>query len=155
MDPRCAQPGIEAIFQDLAFANAQPVYMNMFLGRELVKGPLRRLDREAMAAQTQTLLDELDVRIDSPGRHPSHVGDDRRRGSGLGLTGGCPDRNAIKPAAPVAHNGAGVAQSRGKIAFTRGSAARWAERCRKARSARSESSSADRRALTAPRARRD
>jgi simple sugar transport system ATP-binding protein len=58
--------GIEAIFQDLALADAQPVYMNMFLGRELVKGPLRRLDREAMATETQTLLDELDVRIDSP-----------------------------------------------------------------------------------------
>ena len=42
--------GIEVVFQDLALANAQPVYMNMFLGRELVKGPLRRLDRAAMAA---------------------------------------------------------------------------------------------------------
>ena len=58
--------GIEAVFQDLALADAQPVYMNMFLGRELVKGPLRRLDRETMATETQTLLDELDVRIDSP-----------------------------------------------------------------------------------------
>jgi len=58
--------GIEAVFQDLALADAQPVYMNMFLGRELVKGPLRRLDREAMVTETQTLLDELDVRLDSP-----------------------------------------------------------------------------------------
>ena len=58
--------GIEVVFQDLALANAQPVYMNMFLGRELVKGRLRRLDREAMAAETQALLHELDVRIDSP-----------------------------------------------------------------------------------------
>jgi ABC-type sugar transport system ATPase subunit len=58
--------GIEVVLQDLALVNAQPVYMNMFLGRELVKGRLRRLDREAMAAETQTLLDELDVRIDSP-----------------------------------------------------------------------------------------
>jgi ABC-type sugar transport system ATPase subunit len=58
--------GIEVVFQDLALVNSQPVYMNMFLGRELVKGRLRRLDRGAMAAETQTLLDELDVRIDSP-----------------------------------------------------------------------------------------
>ena len=58
--------GIEAVFQDLALAHAQPVYMNVFLGRELVKGPLRRLDREAMVAETMELLDELDVRIDSP-----------------------------------------------------------------------------------------
>ncbi|HEX2288348.1 MAG TPA: ATP-binding cassette domain-containing protein, partial [Gaiellaceae bacterium] len=58
--------GIEAVFQDLALADLQPVYMNMFLGRELVRGPLRRLDRETMSAETQTLLDDLDVRIDSP-----------------------------------------------------------------------------------------
>jgi simple sugar transport system ATP-binding protein len=58
--------GIEAVFQDLALADLQPVYMNTFLGRELVTGPLRRLDRQAMAAETQTLLRELDVRIDSP-----------------------------------------------------------------------------------------
>ena len=44
--------GIEVVFQDLALANAQPVYMNMFLGRELVKGPLRRLDRAAMAGRS-------------------------------------------------------------------------------------------------------
>jgi ABC-type sugar transport system ATPase subunit len=58
--------GIETVFQDLALADLQPVYMNMFLGRELVRGALRRLDREAMAAETQRLLDNLDVRIDSP-----------------------------------------------------------------------------------------
>lgn len=58
--------GIEAVFQDLALADLQPVYMNMFLGRELVRGPLRRLDRETMSAETQRLLDDLDVRIDSP-----------------------------------------------------------------------------------------
>jgi ABC-type sugar transport system ATPase subunit len=55
--------GIEVVFQDLALADAQPVYMNLFLGRELVTGPLRRLDRQAMAATATTLLDELDMRI--------------------------------------------------------------------------------------------
>ena len=58
--------GMEAVFQDLALADAQPVYMNVFLGRELVKGPLRLLDRVAMAAASERLLGELDVRIDSP-----------------------------------------------------------------------------------------
>ena len=58
--------GIDVVFQDLALASAQPVYMNMFLGRELVTGPLRRLNRGAMVTQTQTLLEELDVRIDDP-----------------------------------------------------------------------------------------
>jgi simple sugar transport system ATP-binding protein len=58
--------GIEAVLQDLALAAAQPVYMNVFLGRELVKGPLRRLDRAAMTSETEALLDELAVRVASP-----------------------------------------------------------------------------------------
>jgi ABC-type sugar transport system ATPase subunit len=58
--------GIEVVYQDLALADQQPVYMNLFLGRELVRGPLRRLDRDGMAAQTQQLLDELDIRVPSP-----------------------------------------------------------------------------------------
>jgi simple sugar transport system ATP-binding protein len=58
--------GIEVVYQDLALADQQPVYMNLFLGRELVRGPLRRLDRGRMATETQTLLDELDIRIPSP-----------------------------------------------------------------------------------------
>jgi ABC-type sugar transport system ATPase subunit len=72
--------GIEVVFQDLALANAQPVYMNMFLGRELVTGPLRRLDREAMAAETQALLDELDVRIDSPHKTIRDLSGGQRQG---------------------------------------------------------------------------
>jgi ABC-type sugar transport system ATPase subunit len=58
--------GVEVVLQDLALAAAQPVYMNVFLGRELVKGPLRRLDRAAMTSETKALLDELAVRVDSP-----------------------------------------------------------------------------------------
>jgi simple sugar transport system ATP-binding protein len=57
--------GIEVVPQDLALAGAQPVYMNVFLGRERVRGPLRRLDRTAMAAAAADLLDELDVRVAS------------------------------------------------------------------------------------------
>jgi simple sugar transport system ATP-binding protein len=64
--------GIEVVPQDLALADAQPVYMNVFLGRERVKGPLRRLDRSAMADAAEALLDELDVRIDSV-RAPVHT----------------------------------------------------------------------------------
>jgi len=58
--------GIEVVFQDLALADQQPVYMNLFLGRELVRGPLRRLDRAGMAAETGKLLDELDIQLPSP-----------------------------------------------------------------------------------------
>lgn len=72
--------GIEAVFQDLALASLQPAYMNIFLGRELVTGPLRRLDREAMAAETQTLLDEFDVRIDSPQKMIRDLSGGQRQG---------------------------------------------------------------------------
>jgi simple sugar transport system ATP-binding protein len=60
--------GIDVVPQDLALAGRQPVYMNVFLGRELVTGPLRRLDRTAMAARTSALLSELDVHLDNPAR---------------------------------------------------------------------------------------
>jgi len=72
--------GIDVVFQDLALASAQPVYMNMFLGRELVTGPLRRLDRGAMVVQTQTLLEELDVRIDDPRQAVRELSGGQRQG---------------------------------------------------------------------------
>lgn len=58
--------GVEVVYQDLALADQQSVYMNMFLGRELTRGPLGVLDRKTMIAETQKLVDELDVRIPSP-----------------------------------------------------------------------------------------
>ncbi len=57
--------GIEVVYQDLALADQQPVYMNMFLGRELTHTPFNLLDRKAMLQQTQQLVDQLDVRIPS------------------------------------------------------------------------------------------
>jgi len=60
--------GIEVVLQELALADRQPVYMNVFLGRELVRRPAHRLDRRGMAAATQRLLESLEVRIDSPHR---------------------------------------------------------------------------------------
>ena len=57
--------GIEVVYQDLALADQQPVYMNMFLGRELTKGPMGLLDKRKMMDDTQALVDELDVRIPS------------------------------------------------------------------------------------------
>src|SRR5271166_5777916 len=65
-DPSDAQKmGIQVVYQDLALADSQPVYMNMFLGRELTSGPLRRVDRGRMIAVTESVLKELDVRIPS------------------------------------------------------------------------------------------
>ncbi len=57
--------GIEVVYQDLALADQQPVYMNLFLGREKVRKPFGLLDRQGMMQETQALVDELDVRIPS------------------------------------------------------------------------------------------
>ena len=65
-DPSAAQAqGVQVVYQDLALADSQPVYMNLFLGRELVTGPFRRLDRRRMIAETEALVTALDVRIPS------------------------------------------------------------------------------------------
>ncbi|GAA1059143.1 ATP-binding cassette domain-containing protein [Agromyces bracchium] len=55
--------GVEVVYQDLALVDLQPVYMNLFLGRELRRKPFGLLDRAEMARQTQQLVDDLDVRI--------------------------------------------------------------------------------------------
>jgi ABC-type sugar transport system ATPase subunit len=78
------QHGIEVVYQDLALANGQPVYMNMFLGRELVRGPLRRLDRGRMAVETRQLLNELDIRIDSPRQAIRDLSGGQRQGVAIG-----------------------------------------------------------------------
>ncbi|ENN85382.1 ABC transporter [Rhizobium freirei PRF 81] len=56
--------GIEVVYQDLALADQQTVYMNMFLGREPTKS-FGLLDRKKMIAETEALVKELDVRIPS------------------------------------------------------------------------------------------
>lgn len=72
--------GVEVVYQDLALVPDQPVYMNMFLGRELTKGPLRILDRREMARQTQELVDGLDVRIPSAKAVLSDLSGGQRQG---------------------------------------------------------------------------
>ncbi len=57
--------GVQVVYQDLALADSQTVYMNLFLGREKTKGPFGKLDRTAMIAETEKLVRELDVRIPS------------------------------------------------------------------------------------------
>jgi ABC-type sugar transport system ATPase subunit len=72
--------GVEVVYQDLALVDLQPVYMNLFLGRELTRGPLRTLDRRAMERQTQALVDELDVRIPSARATLSDLSGGQRQG---------------------------------------------------------------------------
>jgi ABC-type sugar transport system ATPase subunit len=65
-DPSESQAkGIQVVYQDLALAEQQPVYMNLFLGREAVRGPFRQLDRRRMIRETEELVRALDVRIPS------------------------------------------------------------------------------------------
>ena len=76
--------GIEVVYQDLALADRQPVYLNMFLGRELVRGPLRLLDRKRMIRETQTLLDDLHIRVASPRVPVSALSGGQRQGVAIG-----------------------------------------------------------------------
>ena len=50
--------GIETVYQDLALAGNMPVWANLFLGRELFKGPksLRILDKKSMISATRDML---------------------------------------------------------------------------------------------------
>ncbi|WP_029040952.1 ATP-binding cassette domain-containing protein [Cucumibacter marinus] len=57
--------GIEVVYQDLALADQQPVYMNLFLGREKLMKGLPLLDRRSMVKEAQQLVEDLDVRIPS------------------------------------------------------------------------------------------
>jgi ABC-type sugar transport system ATPase subunit len=66
-DPSQSQAkGVQVVYQDLALAESQPVYMSLFLGREKTKGWFGKLDRTAMIAETDELMRELDVHIPSP-----------------------------------------------------------------------------------------
>jgi ABC-type sugar transport system ATPase subunit len=58
--------GVQVVYQDLALAERQPVYMSLFLGREKTKGWFGKLDRTGMIAETDELMRELDVHIPSP-----------------------------------------------------------------------------------------
>lgn len=72
--------GIEVVYQDLALADQQPVFMNMFLGRELTKPPFGLLDKARMRRELQELVDELDVRIPSASSTISDLSGGQRQG---------------------------------------------------------------------------
>ena len=72
--------GIEVVYQDLALADEQPVYMNMFLGRELTKKPFGLLDKARMRRETQNLVDRLDVRIPCAGSAIRDLSGGQRQG---------------------------------------------------------------------------
>jgi simple sugar transport system ATP-binding protein len=84
-DPSVARRhGIEAVYQDLALADQQTVCLNIFLGRELIRGPFRRLDRKRMARESAELIGELDVRIPNVGSRVRDLSGGQRQGVAIG-----------------------------------------------------------------------
>lgn len=77
---KARENGIEVVYQDLALADQQPVYMNMFLGRELTHTPIKLLDKRRMIDESQTLVDELEVRIPSASATISELSGGQRQG---------------------------------------------------------------------------
>ncbi|MBV1704019.1 MAG: sugar ABC transporter ATP-binding protein [Hyphomicrobiales bacterium] len=59
--------GIAAVYQTLALVPLLPVWRNFFLGSEIVKGrgPLRRLDREKMWAETRDELHRMGIDLEN------------------------------------------------------------------------------------------
>lgn len=57
--------GIEIVYQDLALCNNLNAALNIFLGRELVRGlgPIRFLDEGAMRRKAETLIKQLEVNV--------------------------------------------------------------------------------------------
>jgi D-xylose transport system ATP-binding protein len=53
--------GIETVYQDLALAGNMPVWANIYLGRELLRGPksLSILDKRRMAVEAKAMLSRL------------------------------------------------------------------------------------------------
>jgi ABC-type sugar transport system ATPase subunit len=61
---RARNLGIETVFQDLALVNTTDVVSNLFLGREIVRGPFGWvLDKGRMTEQTREILGRLKISI--------------------------------------------------------------------------------------------
>lgn len=59
--------GVETVYQDLSLVDSLTVSQNFFLGREITRsvGPLRWLDRRAMASSVEVALGRLSVNVPS------------------------------------------------------------------------------------------
>ena len=76
--------GLEVVYQDLALAASQSVFMNMFLGRELTRGPLRLLDKARMRRETAAGLKALDVHVPSVDSPVYNLSGGQRQGLAIG-----------------------------------------------------------------------
>lgn len=76
--------GIEVVYQDLALANQQQVFMNMYLGREMRMKGLPILDKRAMVRGTEEILSEFDIRIPSARSPVRDLSGGQRQGIAIG-----------------------------------------------------------------------
>ena len=75
--------GLEVVYQDLALANRQPVYMNMFLGREQTNR-FGLLAKNSMREETRAILDSLDVQVPSVDVSIESLSGGQRQGVAIG-----------------------------------------------------------------------
>jgi simple sugar transport system ATP-binding protein len=76
--------GIEVVYQDLALAADQSVFMNMFLGRELTRPRFPLLDKRRMRRETQQILSDLNVHIPSARTRVENLSGGQRQGIAIG-----------------------------------------------------------------------
>ncbi|MCE5255027.1 MAG: ATP-binding cassette domain-containing protein [Actinomycetia bacterium] len=75
-----ARLGIAMIYQDLALFNNFDVTKNIFIGRELTRGPMGLvLDKKRMYRETQELIRELKVDIKSPRQNVASMSGGQRQ----------------------------------------------------------------------------
>jgi len=83
-DPRGSRAhGVEVVYQDLALVESQEIFMNMFLGREL-RTRIGLLDKRRMKAETQQILAELEIHIQSPSMTVRNLSGGQRQGIAIG-----------------------------------------------------------------------
>lgn len=78
--------GIETVHQDLALADHRDVVENLFMGRELTRGPknLALLDRRRMQAETIRVLDDLKVKVPSVRQQVRRLSGGQRQAVAIG-----------------------------------------------------------------------
>lgn len=82
--------GIETVFQDLALVDSLDVTTNMFLNREVLRPPpwrwLRWMNKSAMHAQTEEILDRLHISIRSVRQRMNQLSGGQRQAVAVGRT---------------------------------------------------------------------
>lgn len=71
--------GIETVYQDLALVNELPVYMNMFLNKELRRRPLPLLNKRKMRQLARAHLDDMGVQLASVGTEVTSLSGGQRQ----------------------------------------------------------------------------